>query len=135
MAQLEEASDPRSTPAHAFVFEDLTQYILDSRPPPPPPPIGITSTLSNPFTDSHEVSSLADVDVGNLSEVEMSIFQSEAGGGQFVILVVASVMNLNMFSEAAVIFDLHGRDASTQQVVATFSPQFVVGDGVHPISQ
>lgn len=109
--------------------------MLDLRPPPPPPPIGITSTLSNPFTDSHEVTSLADVDIGNLSEVEMSVFQSEAAGGQFVISIVVSVMSLIVSPEAAVIFDLHGRDASTQQVVATFTPQFVEGDGIDPISQ
>jgi len=30
-----------------------------------PPPLGTTSTHSNPFSDSHETSSLTDVDVGN----------------------------------------------------------------------
>ncbi|KAI9444376.1 hypothetical protein BJY52DRAFT_1420819 [Lactarius psammicola] len=74
-----------------------------------PPPIGTTSTISNPFSDSHEVSSLADVDVGNLNQVEMSTFQSEARG------------------DAAVVLELHGRDGTTQEVSAKF-PLAVVTD-------
>ncbi|KAF8265313.1 hypothetical protein EI94DRAFT_1736091 [Lactarius quietus] len=98
VAQLEEASD-------------------GGDPQPPRPPLGTTSTISNPFTDSHEVSSLADVDIGNLSQVEMSVYASEDTG------------------EAAAIFDLHGRDASTQQVIATFSPEVVVANEIDAVSQ
>ncbi|KAH9168184.1 hypothetical protein EDB89DRAFT_1993479 [Lactarius sanguifluus] len=77
------------------------------------PPIGTISTLSNPFSDSHEVSSLADVDVSDLNQVEMTVYESEATG------------------DAAVVLDLQGHDASTQQVVATFSPEVIVGNEVH----
>lgn len=79
----------------------------------PQPPIGTISTLSNPFSDSHEVSSLADVDVGNLNQMEMTVYESEATG------------------EAAAVIDLQGQDASTQQVVTTFSPEVIVGNEVH----
>ena len=40
-----------------------------------------TSTHSNPFSDTHEVSTLTDVDISDLNQVEMSTFQSEATGG------------------------------------------------------
>ncbi|KAH8985756.1 hypothetical protein EDB86DRAFT_2957765 [Lactarius hatsudake] len=76
------------------------------------PPLGTTSTLSNPFSDTHEVSTPTDIDVDNLNEVEMSTFRSEATGGAVVVL------------------NLH-RDSSTQQVIATFPPEAFVGDGTH----
>jgi hypothetical protein len=96
--------------------------------------MGTTTALSNPFSDSHEVSSLADVDVGNLDQVEMSVYES-ATGGQFMISVDVSVTSLIMSPEAAVVFDLHGRNACTQQVVATFSPEVIVGDEIHAASE
>jgi hypothetical protein len=90
-----------------------------------PPAFGTTSTYSNPFSDSHETSSMADVDVDNLDRVEMSIFQSEATGGQLIIPVVALVMSLTMSPEAAVVLGLHGRDGSTQEVAGTIP--FAIG--------
>ncbi|KAH9054577.1 hypothetical protein EDB83DRAFT_2616696 [Lactarius deliciosus] len=75
-----------------------------------PPQLGTTSTISNPFSDTHEVSSLADVDVGNLNQVEMSTFESEASG------------------KAAVVLELHGRDGTTQEVSAQFPLAVVSGD-------
>ncbi|KAN0139104.1 hypothetical protein V8E53_003106 [Lactarius tabidus] len=71
------------------------------------PQFGTISTHSDPFSDSHETSSLADVDVGNLDQVEMSVFESETAG------------------EATVVLGLHGRDGSTQEVAATIP--FAVG--------
>ncbi|KAF8257041.1 hypothetical protein EI94DRAFT_1761230 [Lactarius quietus] len=85
--------------------------------PPQPPPTGTTSTFTNPFADSHAVSSLSDIDVSNVSQVEMTTYESEPTG------------------ETAVIYDLHGRDASTQQVVATFSPEIIVANEIEPVSQ
>jgi hypothetical protein len=77
---------------------------------PQPPPVGTTSTLSNPFSDSHATTSLTDVDVGNLNQVEMSIFQSRATG------------------EAATVLGLHGRDGTTQEVAATIPLPVVSGN-------
>ncbi|KAH9054579.1 hypothetical protein EDB83DRAFT_1126578 [Lactarius deliciosus] len=101
-------------------------------PPGPPPPslplaIGTTSTLSNPFSDSHEEPSAADVDVGNLNQVEMSIFESGATGGQFMISVVVLVTSLIISPEAAIVLELHGRDGTTQEVAATI-PLAIVSD-------
>ncbi|KAN0141210.1 hypothetical protein V8E53_000966 [Lactarius tabidus] len=67
---------------------------------PQRPPVGTSSTLSNPFSDSHEASSLADVDIGNLNQVEMSIFESETAG------------------EAAVVLGLQNRDGTTQEIAS-----------------
>jgi len=65
----------------------------------------LRSTHSNPFTDSHAVSStLSDVNVGDLNQVDVEAYQSEVTG------------------EAAVVLGLHRQDASTQHIVATFSP-------------
>ncbi|KAH9021442.1 hypothetical protein EDB84DRAFT_1512321 [Lactarius hengduanensis] len=75
-----------------------------------PPPLGTISTISNPFSDTHEVSSLADVDVGNLNQVEMSTFESEASG------------------KAAVVLELHGRDGTTQEVSVNFPLAVVSGN-------
>jgi len=67
-----------------------------------PPAFGTSSTHSDPFSDSHETSSLYDVDVGNLDQVEMSVFESSTTG------------------EAAVVLGLHRRDGTTQEVASTF---------------
>jgi hypothetical protein len=76
---------------------------------------GSTTTTRNPFTDSHAISTLTDIDVRNLDRVEMETYRSKATG------------------EAAVVLDLHSRDASTHQVVATFSPEVIVGDEMHRV--
>jgi len=70
----------------------------------------VTSSPRNPFTDSHAISNLTDVAVGDLDEVEMSTYQSEDN------------------SEGAVVMDLHGRDASTTSIVATFPTEVFSGD-------
>ena len=88
------------------------------------PAFGTHSTISNPFSDSHEASSLADVDVGNLEQVEMTVFES-AAGGQLIIPVVAVMISLTMSLEAAVVLGLHGRDGSTQEVAGMIP--FVAG--------
>ena len=41
----------------------------------------VTSTLRNPFTDSHAISTLTDVHVNDLDEVGMTTYQSEDTGG------------------------------------------------------
>ncbi|KAH9021426.1 hypothetical protein EDB84DRAFT_1512251 [Lactarius hengduanensis] len=64
---------------------------------------GAASTLRNPFSDPHAASALTDVNNPNL--VEMPSIRSEPTG------------------------ELHGRDAFTQQVIATFPPEVDVGDG------
>ncbi|KAH8989692.1 hypothetical protein EDB92DRAFT_836390 [Lactarius akahatsu] len=89
MAQISEAIAGRGAPP--------------SKLPPPsfPPPLGTTSTLSNPFSDSHEEPSTADIDVGDLNQLEMSIFESGSTG------------------EAAIVLELHGRDGTTQEVATT----------------
>ncbi|KAF8270728.1 hypothetical protein EI94DRAFT_1698599 [Lactarius quietus] len=75
-----------------------------------PPPLGTTSTHSNPFSDSHETSSLTDVDVGNLNQVEMSIFESDATG------------------EAAIVLGLHNRDGTIQEVGGTIPFAAISGE-------
>ncbi|KAF8263960.1 hypothetical protein EI94DRAFT_1739625 [Lactarius quietus] len=66
-----------------------------------PPAFGTSSTHSDPFSDSHETSSLGDVDVGNLDRVEMSIFESTTGGAAFVL-------------------DAQNRDGTAQEFASTF---------------
>jgi len=77
------------------------------------PSAGPTTTPRNPFTDSHAISTLTDVNVHNLDHVKMEAYRSKDTG------------------EAAVIFDIHNRDASTQQVLATISPELIAGDEMH----
>jgi hypothetical protein len=63
----------------------------------------------NPFTDSHEVSTLIDA-VNDLDRVEMSTYHAENTDG------------------AAVVLDLVAQDQSVQHVVATFSTESFSGD-------
>ncbi|KAN0128069.1 hypothetical protein V8E53_014106 [Lactarius tabidus] len=91
--------------AYLLIFADLTQLQAAQ-----PTPIGTTSSHSNPFSDSHEASSLPDVNVGNLNQVEMSIFESETAG------------------DVAVVLGLHGQDGSTQEVAATIPLAVISGD-------
>jgi len=60
---------------------------------------------SNPFSDSHAISTVSEVSVNDLSRVEMSTYQEEATG------------------EAAVVLDLVAEDESVQHIVATFSTE------------
>ncbi len=124
MAQISEALAARGTLAHFLSCSKSEPNLLATQ----PPPFGTTSTISNPFSDTHEVSSLADVDVGNLNQVEMSTFESEAGGSQFMISLIVLVTRLIMPPEAAVVLELHGRDGTTQEVSAKFPLAVVSGD-------
>jgi len=76
-----------------------------------PPPTGPTTVSHNPFTDARAVSTLTGVDVHNLDTVEMETYRSQATG------------------ETAVFLELHGRDATTQEVVATIPHALISGDG------
>ncbi|KAN0140711.1 hypothetical protein V8E53_001538 [Lactarius tabidus] len=82
-------------------------------PPPPPgpqrPSTPTPSTFTNPFGDSHAISTLSDMDLSNVDQVEMSRFESEPTG------------------EAAVIMDLHDRDGTTREFVATFPLEAISG--------
>ncbi|KAI9434096.1 hypothetical protein H4582DRAFT_1982485 [Lactarius indigo] len=71
---------------------------------------GAGHLTSNPFIDSHGISTLTDVNVHNLDSVRMETYRSATTG------------------EMTVVMDLHGRDASTRQVVTTVSPETIVGD-------
>ncbi|KAH9973634.1 hypothetical protein BJV74DRAFT_864166 [Russula compacta] len=68
------------------------------------------STLTDPFSDSHAMSMLTDVAVNDLDQVEMSTYQSEDT------------------RDAAIVWNLHNRDASTQHLVATVSTEVFSGD-------
>jgi len=70
----------------------------------------VTSTSRNPFTDSHAISTLTDVGVNDLDVVEMSTYQSEDTG------------------EGAVVMDIHGRDAPSKHIVATFPTEVFSDD-------
>ncbi|KAI9455514.1 hypothetical protein F5148DRAFT_1225766 [Russula earlei] len=68
------------------------------------------SIQTNPFGDSHAISTLTDVTVSDLNEVEMTTFENEATG------------------EAAFVLDLHTRDAAPQHIVATFPTAVFSGE-------
>jgi len=68
------------------------------------------STPRDPFTDSHAISTLTDVSVNDLDQVEMSTYQNEDTG------------------ESAVVLDLHGQDSSIQHLVSTFPTEAFSGD-------
>ncbi|KAH9978289.1 hypothetical protein BJV74DRAFT_142156 [Russula compacta] len=59
------------------------------------------STPRDPFTDSHAISTLTNVAVNDVDEVEMTTYECKATG------------------EVAAVLDVHVRDASTQHIVAT----------------
>ncbi|KAH8978652.1 hypothetical protein EDB92DRAFT_549349 [Lactarius akahatsu] len=74
------------------------------------PQLGTTTTLSDPFSDSHAASTLTDIDVGNLNQLEVSTYHSEARG------------------EAAVVIALQGRDATTQEILGMIPLEVFPGD-------
>jgi len=78
-------------------------------PAPQPPAFGTTSSHTDPFSDSHEAA-LADVNVNDLNEVRMSVFESRTSG------------------EAAVVLGLHGRDGRTQEISTTIPLEVISGD-------
>ena len=107
------------TSTHFPVLKDLTQSPATES--TEPPQFETTSAISNPSSSSHETYSLADVDVGSLYHIEMSIFKPESTGGQSIKPVVVLVISLTMFVEAAVVLWLHGRDGSTREAVGMIS--------------
>ncbi|KAI0294569.1 hypothetical protein BC826DRAFT_1175352 [Russula brevipes] len=80
---------------------------------PPSAPGALQSIPRNPFTDSHAVSTLSDVAIGDLGQVELETYQSEVTGAG---------------PEGAAVFRFHRHDASTQHLVATFPPTVFSGD-------
>jgi hypothetical protein len=52
----------------------------------------VPSSSKNPFTDSHAISTLTDVAVGNLDGVEMSTYQSEDNSGRFMDFLSSTSM-------------------------------------------
>ena len=73
---------------------------------------------------------LADVNVGNLNQVEMTVFRSEVTGGQLIIPVVVLVTRLIISPEAAMVLGLHRQDGTTQEVAGTIP--LAVGSGPRP---
>jgi hypothetical protein len=71
---------------------------------------GTVSVASNPFTDSHAISTLTNVPVEDLDRVEMSTYHVETT------------------DEAAVVLDVVAQDKSVQHIVATFSTEAIPGD-------
>ncbi|KAH9162950.1 hypothetical protein EDB89DRAFT_2079281 [Lactarius sanguifluus] len=74
------------------------------------PQLGTTTTHSDPFSDSHAASTPTDIDIGNLNQLEVSTYHSEARG------------------EAAVVIGLHGRDATIQEVLGMIPLEDFSGD-------
>ena len=107
------------TSTHFPVLKDLTQSPATES--TEPPQFETTSAISNPSSSSHETYSLADVDVGSLYHIEMSIFKPESTGGQSIMPAVVLVISLTMSLEAAVVLWLHGRDGSTREVAGMIS--------------
>jgi len=68
------------------------------------------TTRSNPFGDSHAISTLTDIHVDDLDEIELSTFKNEEDG------------------DAAAVLDLVRRDGSTQHLVATFPVEAFSGN-------
>ncbi|KAH9987574.1 hypothetical protein BJV77DRAFT_1024892 [Russula vinacea] len=74
------------------------------------PGTAVPSIARNPFTDSHAVSTLTDITVNDLEQVEMTTYQ------------------VGDTSEAAVVLDLVAQDKSVQHVVATFPTEAFTAD-------
>ena len=62
----------------------------------------------------------------------MEAYRSRVTGGWSILfLIVTLVITPIVSPDAAILFDLHGRDASTQQVFATLSPGVLQGSELH----
>ena len=67
--------------------------------------------------------------VSDLNQVELEAYQSEATGGLSSVLVFnLSKGDLTAYSEGAVFLGLHRQDATTQNILATFSPTVFSND-------
>ncbi|KAI0294562.1 hypothetical protein BC826DRAFT_1104619 [Russula brevipes] len=95
-----------------------------------PDTTSVTSTSRNPFTDSHAISTLTDVGVNDLDVVEMSTYQSEDTGGRFIDFFhnINELAQADYGSEGAVVMDIHGRDAPSKHIVATFPTEVFSDD-------
>ena len=114
----------------SFLLENQYDSLAPSPPGPPPPSTGTRSTFTNPFSDSHAVSALSDIDVSNVDQVEMSRFESEPTGGQFIICRCVGD-ETDITPEAAFIMDLQDRDGTTREFVATFPLEAISGHRAH----
>lgn len=78
----------------------------------PPPPTGSTTVprTSNPFIDSHAVSTLTRTNVHNLESLELETYRSQNTG------------------ETAIVVGLHDRDGTTQEVAGTIPLPVGSGD-------
>jgi len=89
----------------------------------------VESAPRDPFTDSHAISTLTNVAANDIDEMDMSTFQNEDTGGRSWIRFHNLIKHVDCLTESAVVFDLRGRDSSTQHVVATFPSKVLSGDG------
>jgi len=70
----------------------------------------VEPTPKDPFTDSHAISTLTSMAANDIDGMDMSTFQNEDTG------------------ESAVVFDVHGRDSSTEHIVTTMPTEVLTGD-------
>jgi hypothetical protein len=89
----------------------------------------VKSALGDPFTDSHAISMLTNMTANDIDEMDISTFRNEDTGGRSWICFHNLIKHVDCLTESAVVFDLHGRDSSTQHVVATFPSMVLSGDG------
>lgn len=123
LRQLSEALDETSKACFlALQFTAHLHFQADTRAELAPE--NFQSNHSNLPTDSHAVLSVVnDVSVGDLDRLELEAYQSDVTGGLLSILAYyLSKGDLIAYSEGAVFLGLHRRDASTQNILATFSP-------------
>jgi hypothetical protein len=129
LRQLSEALDGTSKACFLALQITAHSYVqVDTEAEPAPE--NFQSNHNNLPTDSHVVlSALSDVFVDDLDRVELEAYQLEVSGGSLYILVYhISKGGLTAYSEGAVFLELHRRDASTQNILATFSPTVFSND-------
>lgn len=81
----------------------------------------------NPFTDSHAISTLTNVTVNDLQQVEMSTYATGDTGGRFWIFF-PTTRHADYGAEGAVVLELVNQDQSVQHLVATFPTEVFSGD-------
>lgn len=83
----------------------------------------LQSVHSNPFSDSHGVSSvLSGVSINGLDQVDVETYQSEVtGGSSSTVAQYLRAANAIAYPGAAVVLGFHRQNAPTQHIVATFS--------------
>lgn len=80
----------------------------------------------NPFTDSHAISTLTDMTVGDLDRIEMSTYQDKDTGGRLYISH-STTKQTDYRPEAAVVLDVVAGDKSVQHIVASFPAEAFSG--------